>query len=93
MDMQKHSLFARIEARDLSPAAPPTTAGSETKKSAKRQFSSRSMAKSPSVTPTTPISTNTSNGTKVNVTVSNRISSMSVSLTMCQQQELCYMKF
>ena len=33
MNMQKHSAFARIEARDISPAAPPSTPGSETKKS------------------------------------------------------------
>ena len=51
--MQKHSAFARIEARDISPAAPPSTPGSETKKS-RRPVTARSNAKSGIPTPTTP---------------------------------------
>ena len=51
--MQKQSLFARHVARDLSPAAPPGTAASETKKT-KRQLTARSTAKSIPSTPNTP---------------------------------------
>ena len=57
MNMQKHSAFARIEARDLSPAAPPATPGSETKKS-KRQQTARSTTKPSSATLTTPEKSN-----------------------------------
>ena len=53
MNMQKHSAFARIEARDISPAAPPSTPGNETKKS-RRPMTARSTAKSGLPTPTTP---------------------------------------
>ena len=63
--MQKHSAFARIEARDISPAAPPSTPGSETKKS-RRHMTARSTAKSSLPTPTTPQKTpNFSNSKEV----------------------------
>ena len=62
--MQKHSAFARIEARDISPAAPPSTPGSEAKKS-KRPMTSRSNVKSGIPTPTTPQKTLNSPNSKI----------------------------
>ena len=62
--MQKHSAFARIEARDISPAAPPSTPGNETKKS-RRPPTARSSAKSGLPTPTTPKKTPDSSNTKI----------------------------
>ena len=44
MDMQKQSLFKRVVARELSPAAPPTYSGNDTNKS-KKQFSARNAMK------------------------------------------------
>ena len=64
MNMQKHSAFARIEARDISPAAPPSTPGSETKKS-RRPMTARSNAKSGIPTPTTPQKTPNSPNSKL----------------------------
>ena len=61
--MQKHSAFARIEARDISPAAPPSTPGSETKKS-RRPMTARSNVKSGIPTPTTPQKTPSSPNNK-----------------------------
>ena len=61
--MQKHSAFARIEARDISPAAPPSTPGSETKKS-RRPMTARSTAKSSLPTPNTPQKTPNSSNSK-----------------------------
>ena len=42
--MQKQSLFKRVVARELSPAAPPTYSGNDTNKS-KKQFSARNVMK------------------------------------------------
>ena len=78
MNMQKHSAFARIEARDLSPAAPPATPGSETKKS-KRQQTARSTPKPSSASPTTPQkSTNSPSGRKFDGSGSDVVSSGNV---------------
>ena len=64
MNMQKLSAFARIEARDISPAAPPSTPGNETKKS-RRPPTTRNSAKSGLPTPTTPQKTPDSSNRKI----------------------------
>ena len=53
MNIQKHSAFARNVAKELLPAAPPATPGSDGKLS-KRQQTARSTTKTSSGTPTTP---------------------------------------
>ena len=78
MNMQKHSAFARVVARELSPAAPPATPGSDTTKS-KRPQTTRSTVKSSSATPGTPQkTTNSTNGKTVGGNGSDAISSGNV---------------
>ena len=69
--MQKQSLFKRVVARELSPAAPPTYSGNDTNKS-KKQFSARNAIKG---------STPTSSPQKLPIQMNGKIEGSNVAMS------------